>query len=145
MAKMLAPRILALLFIIWLVIGYIKKKRLKIGRLNPRCRYKNNESAKRVIHKDFFSVVLPYVPEKATVKCGNAIFQCNFPDLRIKATGKSSFKIINKSFPLQETKICGEFFSTMDELKKSKFFLNSFDITSVNPRTKKSLGTFSFI
>ena len=142
--KMLAPRILAAIFIIWLLIGYIKKKRLHTRGLDPRCRFKGTTSPKQKISKDFFSVVMPYVPEKATVRCHKSAFQCNFPDLRIQATGRRSFKVINKSIPLKTTKICGEFYSDMDTLKKRNFPLGGFDITSVDPKTKKSLGTFSF-
>ena len=142
--KMLAPRILAAIFIIWLLIGYIKKKRLHTRGLDPRCRFKGTTSPKQKISKDFFSVILPYVPEKATVRCHKSAFQCNFPDLRIQATGRRSFKVINKSIPLKTTKICGEFYSDMNTLKKRNFPLGGFDITSVDPKTKKSLGTFSF-
>lgn len=142
--KMLAPRILAAIFIIWLLIGYIKKKRLRTRGLDPRCRFKGTTSPKQKIRKDFFSVILPYVPEKATVRCHKAAFQCNFPDLRIQATGRRSFKLINKSIPLKTTKICGEFYADMDTLKKRNFPIGGFDITSVDPKTKKSLGTFSF-
>ena len=142
--KMLTPRILAAIFIIWLLIGYIKKKRLHTRGLDPRCRFKGTTSPKQKISKVFFSVVMPYVPEKATVRCHKSAFQCNFPDLRIQATGRRSFKVINKSIPLKTTKICGEFYSDMDTLKKRNFPLGGFDITSVDPKTKKSLGTFSF-
>ena len=143
--KLLAPRIIIAAFLLWLIIGYIKKKRLKTRGLNPRCRFKDAESPKRSINKDFFSVILPYVPEKATVRCHKSAFQCNFPDLRIQATGKRSFKIINKTLPLKTMKICGEFYSDMETLKKRNFALGSFDVTSVNPKqNNRSLGTFTF-
>lgn len=143
--KLLAPRIIIAAFLLWLIIGYIKKKRIKTRGLNPRCRFKDAESPKRSINKDFFSVILPYVPEKATVRCHKSAFQCNFPDLRIQATGKRSFKIINKTLPLKTMKICGEFYSDMETLKKRNFALGSFDVTSVNPKqNNRSLGTFTF-
>lgn len=142
--KILAPRVLAAIFILWLIIGYIKKKRIRTRGLDPRCRFKGTTSPKQKISKDFLSVVLPYVPEKATVRCHKSAFQCNFPDLRIQATGRRSFKIINKTMPLKTTKICGEFYSDIDTLKKRNFPIGGFDITSVDPKTKKNLGTFSF-
>lgn len=143
--KLLAPRIIIALFLLWLIIGYIKKKRLKTRGLNPRCKFKDSESPRRSINKDFFSVIFPYVPEKATVRCHKSAFQCNFPDLRIQATGKRSFKIINKTLPLKTMKICGEFYSDMETLKKRNFALGSFDVTSVNPKqNNRSLGTFTF-
>lgn len=142
--KMLVPRILAAIFIVWLLIGYIKKKRLRIRGLDPRCRFRGTNSPKQKINKDFLSVILPYIPERATVHCHKAAFQCNFPDLRIQATGRRSFKLINKTIPLKTTKICGEFYADMNTLKKRSFSIGGFDITSVDPKTKKNLGTFSF-
>lgn len=144
LVKLLAPRILALIFILWLIIGYIKKKRIHTRGLEPKCRFKGTTSPKQRISKDFLSVVLPYVPEKATVYCHKPVFQCNFPNLRIQATGRRSFKLINKTLPLRTTKICGEVYSDMETLRKRSFPIGSFDITSMDPRTRKALGTFSF-
>jgi hypothetical protein len=143
--QMLVPRLALAAFLIWLIVGYIKKKRIVVRGLNPRCRFKDSESPRRSINKEFLSVILPYVPEKATVRCHKTAFQCNFPDLRIQATGKRSFKIINKTLPLKTMKICGEFYSDMETLKKRNFALGSFDVTSVNPKqNNRSLGTFTF-
>ena len=142
--KILGPRVFAVVFALWLIIGYIKKKRICTRGLDPRCRFKGTASPKQKIRKDFLSVVLPYVPEKATVRCHKSAFQCNFPDLRIQATGRRSFKLINKTMPLKTTKICGEIYSDMDTLKKRSFPIGGFDITSIDPKIKKNLGTFSF-
>lgn len=142
--KILAPRILAAVFILWLIIGYIKKKRIHTRGLDPRCRFRGTTSPKQKISKDFLSVAFPYVPERATVRCHKSVFQCNFPDLRIQATGRRSFKLINKTMPLKTTKICGEIYSDMETLKKRNFPIGGFDITSIDPKTKKNLGTFSF-
>ena len=144
-AKILGPRIIIGLAIIWLIVGYIKKNRLRTRGLNPRCRFKDSTSPKQKISKSFFSVVLPYVPEKATVRCHKSAFQCNFPDLIIQATGRRSFKILNKSIPLKTTKICGEFYEDMETLRNRKFSFGSFDIASVNPKIRnRTLGTFTF-
>jgi len=143
--RILLPRLIIALFLLWLIIGYLKKKRLRTRGLNPRCSFKGTTSPKQKISKDFFSVVLPYVPEKATVKCHKSAFQCNFPDLRIQAVGRRSFRIINKTLPLKTTKICGEFYSDMETLRKRNFSFGSFDITTVNPKANnKSMGTFTF-
>lgn len=143
--KMLVPRLVLALFLLWLIVGYLKKKRLRTRGLNPRCSFKGTTSPKQKVSKDFLSVILPYVPEKATVKCHKSAFQCNFPDLRIQAVGRRSFKIINKTLPLKTTKICGEFYPDMETLSKRTFSFGSFDITSVNPKlNNKSMGTFTF-
>ena len=143
--RILAPRVIIAAILLWLLVGYIKKKRLKTRGLNPRCQFKDSISPKRKISKDFLSVILPYVPERATVKCYKPAFGCNFPDLRIEATGKRSFKIINRSLPLKSTKICGEFYSDMEDLRKRQFSFGNFDITSTDShKNNRSLGTFVF-
>ena len=142
--RIILPRIVAIVITLWLLIGYLKKKRFRTRGLNPRCRFKGAESPKRKIDKDILSVILPYVPEKATVRCHNSSFQCNFPDLRIVATGRSSFKVLNKTFPLKTTKICGEYYPDMETVHARVFSSGSFDLISIDQRTKKNLGTFSF-
>ncbi|MBQ6733444.1 MAG: VWA domain-containing protein [Lachnospiraceae bacterium] len=142
--RILGPRVAAAAGALFLLIGYIKKKRLKVKRLNPRCKYKKSISAKRKINKDFFSVILPYVPEKATVKCNNSGFQCNFPDLKIVATGKNTFHIQNKSLDLPNTRINSEKYDDMQKLRKKNFGTGSFEIVSLDPKTGKRLGIFTF-
>ena len=141
---MLLPRLIAGVIFLWLLIGYIKKKRLRIGKLNPRCYFKDTASPKQRITKDFFRVILPYLPERATVKCHKSVYQCNFPDLRIEATGPRSFRIINATMPLNAVKINGESYPDMETLKNARFGFGNFEITSINPTTKRRLGTFRF-
>ena len=143
LAKLL-PRVAAFAFILWLVIGYIKKKRLRISKLNPRCYFKDTTSPKQRISKDILTVILPYIPERATVKCHKAAYQCNFPDLRIESVGRSSFKIINANMALNTMRINGEIYEDMDTLRKARFGFGSFEITSINATTKRRLGTFRF-
>lgn len=140
----LAPRIVISLFLLWLLIGYLKKKRLRTRGLNPRCSFKGTQSPKQRISKDFFSVVLPYVPERATVYCSKAAFQCQFPNLRIQASGRYSFKIINKTMPLKTVKIAGEIFPDMEALHQRNFAFSSFDIATYDPKTKRTSGKFTF-
>lgn len=136
--------LLIIAFILWLIIGYIKKKRLRTGRLNPRCYFKNAVSPKQKISKDIFRVILPYIPERATIRCHKSAYQCNFPDLRVEAVGKYSFKIINKTMSLDSIKINGEFYHDMETLRNARFSWGSFEITSVDRHTKRRLGTFRF-
>ena len=143
LAKLL-PRVAAFAFILWLVIGYIKKKRLRISKLNPRCYFKDTTSPKQRISKDILTVILPYIPERATVKCHKAAYQCNFPDLRIESVGRSSFKTINSNMALNTMRINGEIYGDMDTLRKARFGFGSFEITSINATTKRRLGTFRF-
>ena len=84
------------------------------------------------------------LPERATVKCHKAAYQCNFPDLRIESVGRSSFKIINANMALNTMRINGEIYEDMDTLRKARFGFGSFEITSINATTKRRLGTFRF-
>lgn len=142
--RIVGPRILLFLFILWFVYGHWSKNRLHLRKLNPRCRYRNATSPVRKIRKELFSVILPYVPERATVYCHHGTFKCNFPDLKIEATGRNSFKITNKTLPLKTTKIRGMFYEDMKTVRKRMFQIGGFNITSVDPRTQQDLGTFSF-
>ncbi len=135
---------LKIIFILWLIIGYIVKKRFRLHGLNPKCRLGTKESGKRRIKKNFLSVILPYVSERAIVKCKNPGYQCNFPDLKIIATGKRSFRILNRSLDLKHTKINGDIYEDMASLKKRSFAMGSFDIMSIDRQTGKKLGYFTF-
>ncbi len=143
--KILGPRVLAALLLLLIIIGHLTKKRLRLRGLNPRCHFKGTDSPKRKISKHFFSVILPFVPERATVYCQKSAFQCNFSNLQIEAAGRHSFRITNKSYPLTTTKICGQFVADMPTLHKLSFAFGSFDLTSVDRRTRKSLGRFTFL
>lgn len=136
--------ILRIGFILWLVVGYLKKKRLRLRGLNPRCHYLRKESSKRRIKKNIWTVILPYLSERAVVKCRSSGYQCNFPDLKIIATGSRSFRILNKSIDLKNTLINGDRFDDMKSLRKRSFGMGSFDITSLDRKTGKRLGSFTF-
>lgn len=140
----LIPRLIVIAFLIWLIIGYIKKKRLRLRGLNPRCYFKNATSPKQKISKDILRVILPYIPERATVRCHKGAYQCNFPDLRIEATGPRSFRIINNTMPLGTTRLNGELYPDMETLKNARFAFGNFEITSIDRISKRRLGTFRF-
>ena len=97
-----------------------------------------------LIRKELLSVLLPYVPQRARVSCHKSAYQCNFPNLRIQADGRWSFRILNKNISLKNTRIGGRLFTTQAELSKHVFNLGSFEIVSLDPATKKPLGKFKF-
>lgn len=142
--ELLLPRLAVALGLLWLLIGYIRKKRLHLHGLDPRCLYKRDHSEKVVIRKELLSVLLPYVPQRARVSCHKSAYQCNFPNLRIQADGRWSFRILNKNISLKNTRIGGRLFTTQAELSKHVFNLGSFEIVSLDPATKKPLGKFKF-
>ena len=41
------------------------------------------------IDKNFFTVICPYIAETAVVRCSDGRFQCNFPNLEIRAATNS--------------------------------------------------------
>ena len=139
----LLPYILITLFILWFVIGHLIKKRIPTHGLNPRCEFKDTLSPKRKIKKSFFSVILPYVPERAVIHCRDSRFQCNCPNLEIVANGGRSFKITNKNkLPLESSEFCGVVYENMEAIKKKPFSITGFYITSIDPKKKRELGTY---
>ena len=141
--KILGPKIGALFFALWLAVGYIKKKRIKTRKLNPRCSYDGIISGRRPIKKNLLSVVLPYVSEKAIVKSNDIGLRCYFPKLQIKAVGSQSFKIMNKRMELSKIKVNGQRFNTIEELNKQRFGYSNFKIESIDAKGN-TLGQFTF-
>lgn len=142
--KEMAPRFIALGIILFILFGYIKKNKIKKKKLFPHNSYRGKNSGRRKIVKDFWSVVIPYVNEKAVVRSNNPEFRCDFPNLRIKAISKNGFKILN-SLDTKYILINLEKIDDAKEIKKRKFTYAGFQITSVDKKNKnKRLGSFSF-
>ena len=128
----------------FILFGYIKKNKIKKKKLFPHNSYRGKNSGRRKIVKDFWSVVIPYVNEKAVVRSNNPEFRCDFPNLRIKAISKNGFKILN-SLDTKYILINLEKIDDAKEIKKRKFTYAGFQITSVDKKNKnKRLGSFSF-
>ncbi|MCD7822450.1 MAG: VWA domain-containing protein [Oscillospiraceae bacterium] len=142
--KLIWPRLLALAIIIFLLIGYLSKKRICTSRkkVEAVCSYKGTVS-KREIKKQPLSVILPYVPEKATIRCNKPDLECRCPNLKIKAVGKKySFVITNKKLPLDKIKIDGETFTDLKSVKERHFSLNGFEIVTYDAMHHRSTGKF---
>lgn len=78
--KEMTPRFIALGIILFILFGYIKKNKIKKKKLFPHNSYRGKNSGRRKIVKDFWSVVIPYVNEKAVVRSNNPEFRCDFPN-----------------------------------------------------------------
>ncbi len=150
---LMAPKLIAMAIALFILIGYLKKKRIKTKGLNPKNYYKRDVSGKRKIKKKPLSVLLPYVDEVAVVKCHNMGYECYFPDLVIKATSKNGFRILNykqyiapkKPGPgTKITKIEELLYTEPEELKKRSFSYSAFSLKSTDS-AKTKLGTFRFI
>ena len=142
----LLKRFGVLLVILFILIGYLTKKRLRLRGLNPRCYCGEIVSGPISVKKNFWRKVLPYFNERATVSCHRGTMQCNFPNLLIESTGKTTFRIVNyRRINLNSTRIDGDTIdnANKDVLKRMRFALAGFTITSVD-QYGEELGTFRF-
>lgn len=142
---LMMPYFVTLALLLFIIIGYIVKKKIKTHGLKPHNMYKGKSSGRRKIKKSLWSVIIPYVDERAIVKCYNSGYECYFPNLHIKAVSKNGFKILNKGIDVKRIQINGERFTDVKELKKRTFTYSAFQITSTDPKShNKKLGSFVF-
>lgn len=142
---LMAPKLIALAILLFILIGYIKKNRIKTKGMNPHNAYKGKISGKRKIKKKFLSVIIPYIDEVAIVQCRNPGYECHFPNLTIKATSKNTFKIKNGNIDVKTILINGAKIADMKDLKKQNFNYSGFQITSIDTKNNnKKLGSFTF-
>lgn len=144
--------ILALLVLAIVILGEtVFKRRFRIPRrANPTCTNKKDRKVMpheyRRIVKNLWSVVIPFVAERATVLCSDSSENCNFPNMKIKATRRGRFKILNYEALAQgNTIIDGVQYRDKDELeglRKREFGFAGFELASVD-RTGKTIGVFS--
>ena len=94
-ARFLAA-IIAVAVFLFLLIGYLGKKKLKWRSLKPYCQdvftgKKVEVKKKRVL----LTYLLPYVPQRAKLGFYVAPLHCPFADMTIKAAGSGSFYVVN--------------------------------------------------
>ena len=147
--KLLWPFLLRLAIFLFILIGELRKPRIPRRGMNPTCYFISEEgqklaNQKRRIDKDFLSVIIPYVAEKAVVRCSDSRFQCNFPNLEIKAVTGRTFQVMNKNLPLGRMKINKKFFKTMEDVQAQRFAYNGFVIASYDQNDDMEKGKFTF-
>ena len=145
--SVLYPVLIILAVLLFLIIGYIVKKRIPKRRLKPRVYdTKGNPGTKRKIKKNMVTVLLPYVSEKAKVSCKDPAKNGeNLPNIQIKAVTNSSFKILS-NFAVERYLVCGVEYEKEDGMKKIKnkpFPYGAFSITALDEKNHE-LGTFRF-
>lgn len=142
------PYFIAMGVILFILIGYIKKNKIRTKKMYPHnfiYEEPDESSGKRKIEKKMLSVIIPYVDEKALVHSRNGGYECNFPNLQIKAVARNAFKITNRSIDLDSVLINGEKYENMKELHKATFFYASFEIVSIDKKNNDNkLGCFAF-
>lgn len=147
--KLLWPFLLRLAIFLFILIGEIRKPRIPRHGMNPTCYYISEEgqklaNQKRRIDKNFFTVICPYIAETAVVRCSDGRFQCNFPNLEIRAATNRSFQITNKSLPLGRMKINKKFFKSVEDVQAQKFAYSGFVIASYDDSDDMEKGKFTF-
>ena len=142
---LMAPKLIALAILLFVLFGYIKKNRVKTKGLNPHNMYKTKISGKRKIKKKLLTVLLPYVDEVAIVQCRNPGYECHFPNLTIRATSKNTFRIKNGNIDVKTILINGAKITDIKDIKKQNFNYSGFQITSIDTKNNnKKLGSFVF-
>lgn len=86
--------LLGFAILLFLIIGYTKKKRINRRKMNPHISFHGVET-KVKYQINFWSRVLPFVPEKAIVKNNKPAMQCGICSLKIQANTRGTFKILN--------------------------------------------------
>lgn len=84
--------LLAIAIVVFLGVGYIKKKRIDKSMLKPHVVFMGTRVAcrKRIIGR-----YVPYVPERAWIYCYMPNMRCDVPNILIEADSPSTFKILN--------------------------------------------------
>lgn len=142
---LMAPKLITLAILSFILFGYIKKNRIKTKGLNPHNMYKTKVSGKRKIKKKLLTVLLPYVDEVAIVQCRNPGYECYFPNLTIRATSKNTFRIKNGNIDVKSILINGAKITDLKDIKVQNFNYSGFQITSIDTKNNnKKLGSFVF-
>lgn len=131
--------------VIFLLIGYLGKKKLRLKHMNPtvfNVNVRPHKSLNVKCEKVWWSYLLPYFAQRATFRSRRPEFNCRFSDVTIKAAGGSSFYIVNlKGFTGKNTRIDGNEVDPKQDRHK-KFYISTV-ITSL--KNGRAVGEFRFV
>ena len=141
----------SLAVILFILSGFLFRKKLKLRGLNPHCRLvtKKGEEIQEGQTIRIKRKLTWWAPER--VPCSDPDMHCNFPDLEIVATGgrvggSSGFKIINwNDIEVRNVIINYQQYEKNEDLKDKIFSLTGFTISSIaNGNPDKVRGFFKF-
>lgn len=139
------PYIGAGALVIFLLIGYLGKKKLRLKHMNPNVVNVNVRPRKTLnvkYTKVWWSYLLPYFAQRATFRSNQPVFQCRVPNVIIKAAGGTSFYIVNlKGFASKNIRIDGNEVDPKQDRHK-KFYISTIIASYRNGR---ATGEFHFV
>ena len=139
------PYIGAAALLLFLLIGYLGKKKLRLKHMNPNVVNVNVRPRKTLnvkCQKVWWSYLLPYFAQRATFRSHQPVFNCRFANVTIKAAGGTGFYIVNlKNFAGKATRIDGE--EVDPKADRHKKFYTSTVIASY--KNNKATGEFHFV
>lgn len=131
--------------ILFLLIGYLGKKKLRLKHMAPQVVNMNVRPRKTLnvkLQKVWWSYLLPCVPQRATILSHQPTFNCRFPNVTIKAAGGNAFYIVNlKGFAGKSTRIDGEEIDPKADRHK-KFYIST---AIASYKNGKVTGEFHFV
>ena len=138
------PYIGAAALLLFLLIGYLGKKKLRLKHMTPTVVNVNVRPRKTLnvkCTKVWWSYLLPYFAQRATFSSHQPVFNCRFANVTIKAAGGSSFYIVNlKAFAGKATRIDGEEIDPKADRHK-KFYIST---VIASYKNNKATGEFHF-
>lgn len=138
------PYIGAAALFLFLLIGYLGKKKLRLKHMTPTVVNVNVRPRKTLnvkCTKVWWSYLLPYFAQRATFSSHQPVFNCRFANVTIKAAGGNSFYIVNlKAFAGKATRIDGEEIDPKADRHK-KFYIST---VIASYKNNKATGEFHF-
>ena len=129
---------------LFLLIGYLGKKKLRLKHMTPTVVNVNVRPRKTLnvkCTKVWWSYLLPYFAQRATFSSHQPVFNCRFPNVTIKAAGGNCFYIVNlKAFAGKATRIDGEEIDPKEDRHK-KFYIST---VIASYKNNKATGEFHF-
>jgi hypothetical protein len=114
--------------ILFLLIGYLCKKKLRLKQFDPvvvNMAVRPRKTLNVRTQKIWWSYLLPYFAQRAKISSHQNSFNCRFPDVVIKAAGNNSFYLVNlRAFAGANTRIDGEQVDAK-EMRHSKFYVST--------------------
>ncbi|MBR3358684.1 MAG: VWA domain-containing protein [Solobacterium sp.] len=148
--------LLIMLAIAFIVCGYLFKKKIPYGithpasKLYPVCIDNTRTdtegnwatSPKKTISKGFLSVVIPWVPQRATVYSSDPHYHCRSGNLEIEAMSGKSFRILS-NHNLARTRFNGQQYRNMADVKAVRFRYGNFKMAT-RDEDDLTIGVFQF-
>ncbi len=145
MLKRVLPYVVGFGLFLFLIFGYLCKKKLRLKTLHPRVVNMKTHPRKSLnvkVKRKWSSYLIPYRRQSAVIYSHQPAFNCRFANVVIRAAGGTSFNIVNlKSYANKTCRIDGDQVE-VNEMKHRKF--NTATTITCYGKDTKPAGEFSF-